>query len=116
MSKSRSFPFAAAWAVCASMASPSASAACTDPWVTNAVRQVTGRDARGAGNAGECNIQLYGNGHWSNYNDLVGKVKLALQPAPVAPPMAARLPAANLLVQRRSDQEFTRLPQPRRVL
>ena len=50
---------------------------CNDPWVTSAVRQVTGRVPNGSGNSGDCNIYRYGGGHWSSYSDLVNKVRVA---------------------------------------
>ncbi|MDE2227802.1 MAG: hypothetical protein KGL11_02020 [Alphaproteobacteria bacterium] len=60
---------------------------CKDPWVTQAVRQVTGRPPQGSGDNGECNKYRYGGGHWSNYNDLVAKVRFAFGqvPAPGQP-------------------------------
>lgn len=85
---------AIACALAGSIFSVSGWAACADPWVTKAVKQVTGRDAQGSGNSGQCNISLYGGGHWSNYNDLVGKVTVALRPAP---PVAAQKPPAPVL-------------------
>ena len=48
---------------------------CRDPWVTQAIQEVVGRKPRGDGNEGECEIQRYGNGSWSNYPDLVNKVR-----------------------------------------
>lgn len=53
----------------------SSAAQCKDPWVTQAVHEVMHRAPNGSGNAGECNIKRYGNGHWSSYPDLVSKVK-----------------------------------------
>lgn len=50
---------------------------CKDPWVTKAVKEVLKRSPMGEGNSGECNIQKYGNGRWSSYNDLVAKVRAA---------------------------------------
>lgn len=50
---------------------------CKDPWVTQAVKEVLKRSPNGSGNTGECDIQRYGNGHWSSYNDLVSKVRAA---------------------------------------
>lgn len=55
---------------------PVFSGVCKDPWVTRAVRQVTGKPPRGQDDRGECNIRLYGS-HWSSYEDLVKKVKEA---------------------------------------
>lgn len=53
------------------------SKSCSDPWVGEAVFQVTGRAPRQA----ECNTSLYP--RWSSYPDLVSKVRTA-QTAPVA--------------------------------
>lgn len=44
---------------------------CADPWVGEAVFEVTGRPATQA----QCNTALYGGGRWSGYADLVSKVK-----------------------------------------
>lgn len=46
---------------------------CRDPWVTELVKEVTGRAARGEGESGECNIKLYG-ASWSSRDDLRAKV------------------------------------------
>jgi hypothetical protein len=55
----------------------SISGVCRDAWVTQAVRQVTGRAPNGSGDNGECAVQRYGGGHWTSYDDLVGKVRVA---------------------------------------
>ncbi len=47
-----------------------AAAQCADPWVTQAVQEVTGRTPRGSGQTGECNIKNYNAGSWSSYSDL----------------------------------------------
>ena len=47
---------------------------CRDPWVTELVAQVAGRPARGEGESGECNINLYG-ASWSSKDDLRNKVR-----------------------------------------
>lgn len=47
---------------------------CRDPWVTELVKEVTGRPARGEGESGECNIRLYG-ASWSSRDDLRAKVR-----------------------------------------
>lgn len=54
---------------------PALAGQCRDPWVTQAVRQVQGREPSGQGELGECNIMLYGNGRWSSYQDLLAKVQ-----------------------------------------
>jgi hypothetical protein len=43
--------------------------------VSQTVQEVTGHAARGSGDAGQCNYRLYGGGSWSDYNDLVRKVR-----------------------------------------
>ena len=48
---------------------------CRDPWVTQAIRQVTGHSPTGSGDSGDCSVYRYGNGHWSSYADLVNKVR-----------------------------------------
>ena len=58
-----------------------ASGTCHDPWVTSAVKQVTGRAPNGSGVSGECDINRYGGGHWSSYLDLVSKVQAVFHPA-----------------------------------
>lgn len=50
---------------------------CRDPWVTQAIGEVTGRTPFGDGEEGECRYTLYGGGHWSDYPDLLRKVKQA---------------------------------------
>jgi hypothetical protein len=66
---------AALAAVTVSAFAAPAFAQCRDPWVSQAVREVQGRPANGTGELGECNIKLYGNGSWSSYPDLLGKVR-----------------------------------------
>lgn len=54
---------------------------CRDPWVTQAIQQVIGRRpavGTSVSESGECDIQRYGNGRWSNYDDLVNKVREGL--------------------------------------
>lgn len=59
---------------------------CQDPWVTQAVTEVTKRAPNGSGSSGECDIKRYGGGRWSSYPDLVSKVKVAFgTSAPSAP-------------------------------
>jgi hypothetical protein len=53
----------------------SASAQCRDPWIAQAYKQAANRAPVGTGEACECNIHLYNNGSWGNYNDLLGYVK-----------------------------------------
>ncbi len=47
---------------------------CTDPWIDQVYKIDFGRAAHGRGTTGECNPNLYGNGHWSSYNDLRTKM------------------------------------------
>jgi hypothetical protein len=54
---------------------------CADPWVSLAVsiskgptNGVPGR-AAGSGNADECYVGLYNNGHWNTFAELVGSVR-----------------------------------------
>lgn len=77
---------------------PAEAGQCRDPWVTRAVTQVMGRAPIGAGDTGECATTRYGGGHWSGYEDLVNKVKVAFgrtSPPPVAskPPLIRTGPA-----------------------
>jgi len=68
--------FAAVAAVALLAAAPAAAQndPCRDPWVSKAVREVKGRAPIGKGEAGECNIKMYG-ASWSSYDDLKGKVQ-----------------------------------------
>ena len=63
---------------------------CRDPWVTQAVREVTGREPNGAGESGECRYTSYGAGQWSSYPDLLGKVRAVLGQRGSAPPAMVR--------------------------
>jgi hypothetical protein len=73
-----------ALALCAASAAPLPAAAqpntattpCRDPWVSQAVREVAGREPYGAGETGECNIQLYG-ARWGSYDELRNYVRQA---------------------------------------
>lgn len=59
----------------ACVAAPAFAGQCRDPWVTQAVTAVQGREPAGQGELGECNIKLYGGGQWSSYDDLMNKVR-----------------------------------------
>ena len=49
---------------------------CADPWVSDAVAKTLNRTARGSGRYhGECNVNRYGNGAWSDYADLLKKTQ-----------------------------------------
>lgn len=43
---------------------------CRDPWVDQAIREVTGREPNGSYESGECNIQNFNNASWSSYLEL----------------------------------------------
>jgi hypothetical protein len=85
--------FGAATLVAALAVSSAASAGqCRDPWVTQAITQITGHAPRGSGESLDCNIKLYGNGSWSSYPDLVNKVKASYRdPGPALAPAAPAL-------------------------
>jgi hypothetical protein len=53
---------------------------CRDPWVTQAVKDVTGHWPNGDYESGECRYTNYGGGQWSSYGDLVNKVRAVLGP------------------------------------
>lgn len=53
---------------------------CHDTWITSAVRDVTGRYPDSSGSSGDCSPDYYatnyGQGHWSDYQDLLNKVRV----------------------------------------
>jgi hypothetical protein len=55
-----------------------AAAQCRDPWITQAIREVTGRAPRGSGETGECTYTQYGGGRWGSYPELKGYVQSRL--------------------------------------
>lgn len=57
------------------MAGAAQAGTCRDPWVTQAVQQVTGHAPNGSYESGDCNIHNYGGGSWSSYPDLITKVR-----------------------------------------
>lgn len=61
-----------------STASPALSGECRDPWVTQAIREITGRAPNGSYESGECRYTNYGGGQWSSYADLRVKVQAVL--------------------------------------
>jgi hypothetical protein len=67
---------------------------CRDPWVAQAVREVTGRAPNGTGDSGECNFRNYGGGQWSSYPDLVAKVRTHFASAPIGGDAPANAPAS----------------------
>jgi hypothetical protein len=79
---------------------------CKDPWINQAYNELYHRAPSGSGATGECNIALYGGGHWSSYTDLENKIvavrgrPTAVQavPAAVAPSTAFHLDKSLNLV------------------
>src|SRR5664280_2955822 len=71
---------------------------CKDPWINQAYNQLYHRAPSGSANTGECNIALYGGGHWSSYADLTAKIQAAKAPtrAPAPAPVAAVSSAFHL--------------------
>ncbi len=70
----------AAWAALAvAMSAGSAHAGqCRDPWITQAIQEVTGRQPNGSYESGECTYTQYGGGHWNSYPELKGYVRQRL--------------------------------------
>jgi hypothetical protein len=70
---------------------------CKDPWINQAYNELYHRAPAGSGATGECNISLYGGGHWTTYADLESKIiavrgrATAVQAAPVAASSALHL-------------------------
>lgn len=54
----------------AAAATPARAQQCTDPWITQAIRELWGRAPSGSGATGECAINLYGGGSWGSYTEL----------------------------------------------
>jgi hypothetical protein len=61
-------------------ASPAVAGQCRDPWITQAIQEVTGRAPTGANETGDCTYSQYGGGHWSSYAELKGYVRQRLAP------------------------------------
>jgi hypothetical protein len=60
---------------------------CRDPWITQAIREVTGRAPQGSGESGECTYTQYGGGRWGSYAELKGYVQARLgRSLPTIPP------------------------------
>jgi hypothetical protein len=82
--KGRLFGFAAA-SILAGLAlpAPAKAANCADPWVTQLTTKYLGH-APSSPNAPQCNIYLYRNGHWNNYQELEAAVqaRYAVNPDP----------------------------------
>lgn len=68
-------------------AAPAFAGQCRDPWITQAIREVTGREPNGSNETGECTYTQYGGGRWSSYPQLKGYVQNKFRPS---------LPTANL--------------------
>lgn len=60
---------------------------CRDPWVTQAITEVTGRQPNGNYESGECNIYNFNGGSWNNYTELKRYVRgyFARNTYPTAP-------------------------------
>jgi hypothetical protein len=88
-------------------ASPAAAGDCRDPWITQAIREVTGRAPNGSGESGECTYTQYRGGSWSSYAELKAAVQAKFSPAGYAfgQPQQFAPPAQ---VRARVDQVQTR--------
>jgi hypothetical protein len=62
-------------------AGPALAGTCRDPWITQAITEVTGKPPTGSGESGDCTYTQYGGGRWSNYPQLKGYVQQTLRPA-----------------------------------
>ena len=51
---------------------------CRDPWVTQAITEVTGRAPTGNADNGDCNYTQYNGGQWNSYAQLKGAVQARL--------------------------------------
>ncbi|HWA61465.1 MAG TPA: hypothetical protein VG939_08820 [Caulobacteraceae bacterium] len=60
------------------VAGPAAAGQCRDPWITQAIHEVTGRWPNGDYESGECTYTQYGGGHWNSYVELKGYVQQRL--------------------------------------
>ena len=69
---------AAFGAATALFVSPAIAGQCRDPWITQAIHEVTGRWPQGDGEGGECTYTQYGGGHWGSYAELKGYVQQKL--------------------------------------
>jgi hypothetical protein len=56
---------------------------CRDPWITQAIKEVTGREPNGAGESGECTYTQYNGGSWNSYAQLKAAVEGKLRPRPL---------------------------------
>jgi hypothetical protein len=65
---------------------PAMAGNCRDPWITQAIREVTGREPNGANETGECTYTQYGGGSWNSYAQLKGYVQARLGRSSGLPP------------------------------
>lgn len=76
--EARTFAGLALGAALIALAEPAAAGQCRDPWITQAIREVTGRWPSGDYESGECTYTQYGGGHWNSYAQLKGYVQQRL--------------------------------------
>jgi hypothetical protein len=71
---------------------------CTELWINYAYNDLYGRNPNGTGDSGECNPNYYGGGPWNSYDELVARVKAAVESGatqvPMDPPARSTPPAA----------------------
>ena len=58
-----------------SLAGSAQAGQCRDPWVTQAIQQVSGHAPTGNYETGDCNIRNFNNGSWGSYPELLGYVQ-----------------------------------------
>ena len=90
--------FAAAAFTLAGMAltsTPAFAGSCRDPWITQAIQEVTRRQPNGSYESGECTYTQYGGGHWNSYAELKGYVQQRLGGAPQLAPGARYYPGGG---------------------
>ena len=51
---------------------------CLAPWITQAIREVTGSAPKDSGERGVCTYTQYNNGQWNNYDELKAAVQRKL--------------------------------------
>ncbi len=63
---------------------------CRDPWVDQAIREVTGREPNGNYESGDCNVRNFNNASWNSYTELKRYVRgyFARSYSPVLAPAA----------------------------
>ncbi len=63
---------------------------CRDPWVDQAIREVTGREPNGNYESGDCNVRNFNNASWNSYVELKRYVRgYFARPAVVTAPTLA---------------------------